>query len=179
MSTVRLNKIRTTGGKDLLLQAGSVVNVSETRYSTAVAMSFGPFGTIWQGTIPKIYESSNTDLLVYAQVNGRYGYSGQCGTYLQIGDTGTSGILATENTRDYGFVYEYSPWGVQEVPIWGMNLYKNIPAGNIPFTFGWHAQDNGAGNGPFYTLNAGAGTHDARARASNSKIIVYEITKLS
>lgn len=183
MSTVRLNKIRTTGGKDILLSAGSVINVSEARNSTQVAFSDAAQGVIWTGTINKIYGPEFTDLIVYAQINGRGNYSGQCGTYLEIGRSawgGTVGQTGTnwnENARDYGFVYEYNPWGNQEIPIWGMNIYKDVDAGTVTFQVGWHVYDQGSGNKPFVYVNAGAGVADARARQSNSKVIVYEITK--
>ena len=164
MSTLKTNEIQTVSGKVLLRSSGGIVNVTQLLNTTQSAVSNAANGVLWSTSVNKLYDSSSTNLVVHAQLNGRVQSSGNCGTYLEI-----AGI------RNYNFVHEYNDWTSSEMPIWGMGTWSGLNAGSNSIIAGWSTANGSASDRPFTTFNPDQGSSDARARKTQSTIIIYEV----
>ena len=160
---------------DLMQYSGAIVKTNYYKWETKVSIPKGSTGTIWSVTVPKLYDSSVSDLLVFMLIPGHGTYSDWCGIYSHIsGSTTTS----TDGTAYRGINY-ISGNDVNEPVLIHMNgkRFESLNAGNHTLTIGWSARDGGTGNAPANNAFNPDSANDVRNHQNGSVMTVFEILR--
>lgn len=167
MSILRTNRVENGNGAPLITSEGRHC-VKFTRFQSASesSLSDAANAVYWNaGNVVKEYGSSTSTLFVKAVINGCDSYSGNCGTYLEIG-----------GVRNYDFNYQYNNWSDSgTVTIEAVGEWTTLGAGSHAITAGWSTNDGSTGNRPFVYFNGGNGRADSRRNQQESVIHIWEV----
>lgn len=167
MSTLRTNRVENENGAPLIVTGGrQCVKFTRFRSAAESTLSDSANAVYWNaGNVVKDYNSSTSTFFVKAVINGCDSYSGNCGTYIEIG-----------GVRNYDFTYQYNNWSDGgTVTVEGIGEWTTLGAGSHAVTAGWSTQDGGTGNRPFVYFNGIDGRADGRRVQQESVIHVWEV----
>lgn len=150
-------------GNALIGSASSQINATVITFTGEVANSSAASGTLLSSSFTKI-KGAETNIIVFARINGNGRYSGVCGSYIAI-----------NGVNNYTYNYVYDNWSSGDQNMHGIDLWTGIPAGTIPVSVGWTTNDGGGSNMPWSYTNPSGGRTDSRHRAMNSYIAIFEV----